>query len=385
LAVRRLCSVLLISVAVSSCLGAGASIKRPEIARDVTSLTLVGQFSFPVNIRYPPILGLPFGGISGLTSHNEGHELYGISDAQTGGRIYKFELTPPESDPGSMRVQLTRTFALAMSPGDDRPDHEGLTLLPDLNFAVSAEGTTRVPRLPPSVNIYGRHGEFIRRLVIPEKFIPEPTGEQTRGARGNAGFESLTLTPNGTRLFTAAETALIQDGDPATFDAGARTRILEFVARRQTYEPAREFAYDLEPIVATDFKPKSEFNGLVDMAALSDTTLLTLERAFVEDGGTESRSIATIRIFKIDISGATNIASLDSTKGHAEIVPVKKTLVLDLAKVRNLSPDLAPHLDNFEGMTFGPRLPDGRASLLIVSDDNFRATQRTWFLMFAIQ
>ena len=36
-------------------------------------------------------------------------------------------------------------------------------------------------------------------------------------------------------------------------------------------------------------------------------------------------------------------------------------------------------------MTFGPRLPDGRATLLLVSDDNFSGKQRTWFLMFAIQ
>jgi hypothetical protein len=36
-------------------------------------------------------------------------------------------------------------------------------------------------------------------------------------------------------------------------------------------------------------------------------------------------------------------------------------------------------------MTFGPRLPDGRATLLLVSDDNFSPAQRTWFLLFAIE
>ena len=121
------------------------------------------------------------------------------------------------------------------------------------------------------------------------------------------------------------------------------------------------------------------------MTALSGGTLLALERAFVEDGQDDSHSIATIRIFKIDLSAATNIAALDSISGHSEIVPVKKTLLLDLATLSNLSPELAPSLDNFEGMTFGPRLPDGRATLLIVSDDNFSGKQRTWFLMFAIQ
>ena len=40
-------------------------------------------------------------------------------------------------------------------------------------------------------------------------------------------------------------------------------------------------------------------------------------------------------------------------------------------------------LDNVEGMTFGPRLRDGRRTLLLVSDNNFAATQFTQFLLFA--
>ena len=130
-----------------------------------------------------------------------------------------------------------------MAPGDEHPDPEGITLLPDGSYAVSAEGTAREPRLPPSVNIYGRYGDFVRSLKIPDKFVPDPTGQQTKGARGNAGFESLTLTPDGKRLFTAAETPLVQDGEPASLEAGTDTRVLELVARHETFEPAREFVY----------------------------------------------------------------------------------------------------------------------------------------------
>ena len=36
-------------------------------------------------------------------------------------------------------------------------------------------------------------------------------------------------------------------------------------------------------------------------------------------------------------------------------------------------------------MTFGPRLRDGRRSLVLVSDNNFAATQFTQFLLFAIK
>ena len=57
--------------------------------------------------------------------------------------------------------------------------------------------------------------------------------------------------------------------------------------------------------------------------------------------------------------------------------PATKELVLDLD-------DLGIPLDNVEGMTFGPRLPDGRRSVVLVSDDNFAPAQFTQFLLLAI-
>jgi len=39
-------------------------------------------------------------------------------------------------------------------------------------------------------------------------------------------------------------------------------------------------------------------------------------------------------------------------------------------------------LDNTEGMCWGPRLPGGRRSLVVVSDDNFRSMQVTQFAAF---
>ena len=46
--------------------------------------------------------------------------------------------------------------------------------------------------------------------------------------------------------------------------------------------------------------------------------------------------------------------------------------------------ELGITLDNVEGMTFGPDLPDGRRTLVLVSDDNFSETQVTQFLGFGL-
>jgi len=327
-------------------------------------------------------MGLPFGGISGLTAREGGRELVGISDARFGGRIYTFAV---EDQGGSLRVTTLRGVSLGQVPDVSRPDHEGIALLPDGTLAVSAEGTGGEPRLPPSISIYGRHGDFVRHIQIPDKFIPEKTGPATRGARDDFGFESLTLSPDAGRLFTAAETALIQDGDPATFESGARTRILELVPRRDTFEAAREFAYDLEPVQKPPFVTRVAINGLVELLAVTRTILLALERGYVEDAQDPARHRSVIRLFRVSLAGATDVSGMESLKDRADVVPVTKTLLLDLSGVEGLSPELAPGLDNFEGMAFGPRLPDGRASLLLVSDDNFNQDQRTWFLLFAIQ
>jgi hypothetical protein len=51
--------------------------------------------------------------------------------------------------------------------------------------------------------------------------------------------------------------------------------------------------------------------------------------------------------------------------------------------IPKLSPALA-RLENFEGLAFGPPV-GGSRTLLMMSDDNFRATQKTSFLLFGMR
>ncbi|NGY85135.1 esterase-like activity of phytase family protein (plasmid) [Bacillus megaterium] len=41
-------------------------------------------------------------------------------------------------------------------------------------------------------------------------------------------------------------------------------------------------------------------------------------------------------------------------------------------------------LDNIEGISWGPKLPNGHDSLVLVSDDNFNRNQVTQFLAFEV-
>jgi hypothetical protein len=370
-------ALVVVALTLGGCLGP----QGPRVPAEPSGLALAGQFSIAPLGRFPPTIGLPFGGISGLARVSD-HELLGISDAQKGGRIYRFRVDGVGPD---FNVTIADYITLERAPGGVQPDHEGLVRLPNGHYLVSAEGTGREPRLPPSIEEYGPHGQFIRMLPLPDRFVPEPTGAVTRGARGNFGFESLTLSPDGRRLFTATETALIQDGEPATFESGTTSRILEYVARDGTFVPAREFAYPVERVDRVAYAPGLALNGVVELLALNDTTMLTLERAYVEDAAKTGASVNRVRVFRISLANATDISGFASIREPSGIRPVDKTLVADLSTLPGLGPGLATPLDNYEGLAFGPRLPDGRASIVLVSDDNFGAAQRTWFLLFAIQ
>jgi hypothetical protein len=111
------------------------------------------------------------------------------------------------------------------------------------------------------------------------------------------------------------------------------------------------------PVPATQFS----VNGIVELLPLNNQFLIAMERSFsVGAAGTGN----TIRIYEVALPGSGGTA--------------QKTLLLDLD-------ELGIPLDNVEGMTFGPRLPDGRRSIVLVSDNNFAASQFTQFLLFAVE
>jgi hypothetical protein len=375
-------AIVLVSVTVATVGCFTQRVALPELAAPSATVTLAGQFSIPSGRRFPEITGLPFGGISALVATpGASGELFGVSDAQRGGRMYRFAVQRAGS---SFTVSTVGVTYLEAPPDDPNPaDFEGLAILPDGAVLISSEGSSREPRRPPSIAQYGSYGEFVRNLPVRDRYMPEVTGPLTKGARGNAGFESLASTSDGS-LFTAVETALVQDDDPANFDHGARTRLLEYKRRHGGFEPAREFVYELDALQRPGFAPGFYVNGLVELLVVDSATLLALERGYVEALGDPSTGVNHIRLYQVSLTGATDVSQLDSIKGRSDIVPVRKTLVLDLSSTAGLDKDLAPSLDNFEGMAFGPRLPDGRPTLILVSDDNFSPRQRTWFLEFAI-
>nr|WP_256251156.1 esterase-like activity of phytase family protein [Mycobacterium malmoense] len=183
---------------------------------------------------------------------------------------------------------------------------------------------------------------------------------QHTGPRRNKALEGVALTPDGQSLFAAMEDPGYNDGPKSDDGRAVLTRITKFDVA--TEKPTAQYAYPMEPPAAP-----ADLNGVPDLVALSDTTFLVLERS--------SAIPPTIRISRAEIGAATDVSALPSMKGAA-LTPMTKTLAVDLSTT---SP-----VDNIEGITLGPKLPDGRQSVVLVSDNNFSPSQITQFLVFAM-
>jgi hypothetical protein len=125
------------------------------------------------------------------------------------------------------------------------------------------------------------------------------------------------------------------------------------------------------PVPSTAFS----VNGLVELLPLNNEFLIAMERSFsVGVPGTGN----SIKLYRVALPGATDVNGVERLAGSLDrIRPAQKTLLLDLDT-------LGIPLDNIEGMTLGPLLPDGRRALVLVSDNNFAPLQFTQFLLFAL-
>jgi hypothetical protein len=350
-------------------------------AAGVSGLELLGHYSLdPVDA----LRSARPGGVSGLAVDPTTKEIIGISDDHPDNRVFIFEMSKPGTP---FRVDLRAYFPLPIGPGaPPEQDSEGIALTRSSHMFISSEGLPRLdPRVQPAIVEYTRRVDYVGRLAIPSKFLQPVSGPLNHGVRENEGFESLTLTPDEGRLFTASETSLAQDGERPTFTQGTTARMLEFVSEGGQFVARREFPYPLGPVPRVEFTPRFMINGLVELLALNDTEFLSMERGYAEEAGDNGQRATFIRIFRVSLDDATDISAMESIRGRAGLRPVRKRLLLDVNAVKGLPPELdVPAFDNFEGMCFGPTLPDGSRTLIIVSDDNFSPRERTWFLLFRI-
>jgi len=238
------------------------------------------------------------------------------------------------------------------------------------DYYWSQEGDRSDTRLSdPSVQVARRDGSYVRALPIPESERMRPDS----GPRRNLVLEGLTFAAAGTLVVTSLEGPLLQDGPLPTPERGALSRI---TVQARTGPVLAQYAYPLEPVFADSVPPGGTIDTGISSILAADpfdpTRYLVMERSYVSGVGNK------VRIYEIDTTGATNVLRTPALAG-ADVTPVRKRLLLDLDD-HPLS-----KVDNVEGMTWGPDLPNGDRTLLLVSDDNFATSQVTQLIAFAVR
>ncbi|MEA9356882.1 esterase-like activity of phytase family protein [Bacteriovorax sp. PP10] len=338
------------------------------------------RFIGDVNINTGTVFqGTEIGGLSGITYDRAQNKLLAISDDKSWvneTRFYEFDIKLTAK---SFAVTPSKVVKLKQADGTfykkNEADFEGISLY-GKDILISSEGSIR--RSPPTSSelyLFGRDGSFKQVVPVPEKFLIPKTGKMdSAGARDNKGFEALSTTLDGKTTFMAAEDALIQDGEISSISNASTTRIVIY----KDLKPVSEVAYTLEKIEALkSINVGPSDNGVVDIAAIDDKNFYIMERSWI---ARINKNI--IRIFKCSINDkTTDVSKIDSLKS-APFTPVEKVLVLEMDDFIDLmNPKV---LDNIEGISFGPILPNGNRTLIVVSDNNFNSDQRTLFLAVEI-
>jgi hypothetical protein len=246
-----------------------------------------------------------------------------------------------------------------IGPSADGIDSEGLVRMADGSFWVSDE--------------YGPHlAHFDATGKTLERINPFGTGTGARTIplvfatrRANRGMEGLTVTPDGKTLVGIMQSPMYNPSRTAVTNSVV-LRILTFdIATGAT----KQYVYLMEDPTLT---------GCSEIMAVNATTFLTIERDGLY-GGAPTSPATFKKIFKIDITGATDVSDAANTANGklyggktveelkdkanvqaAGIVPVTKTLVLDLLKDL---PTVYPH-DKAEGITLLP------GNILVISNDD---------------
>lgn len=338
------------------------------------AVDFLGQATFPTGFSFQ---GTELGGLSGITYDPNKKVYYAISDdrsEEAPARFYTFKINLTQGvlkDGGVVPVGVTTLLDETNQPfSNGSLDPEGIAVTGKGTVFVSSEGHVKRSIKPFIKEFSLSSGRQIKSLALPEKFLPAESGK--RGIRHNLAFESLTVTPDKKKLFTATENALIQDGPAVEPGISNPLRILQY--NLLTGQIEREFLYLTNPVAALLNLPSVFSSGLVDLFALDNQGhFLSLERSF--DGlGT------TIQLFEVSLEGAKNIRDIHSLSevDLDTIQPAKKQLLLDLRSLK------VP-LDNIEGLSVGPQLVNGDRLLVVVSDNNFNPAQRTQILAFSIR
>lgn len=341
-----------------------------------SSLKFLDEYVIPYDLKFNNTW---VGGLSGIDYNKKNNQYYIISDERSATSPSRFYTASIKiSNYKIDTVIFTAVYQLQRPDGSPFPplktdpvnaaDPESIRYNPVKNNLIwSSEGDKaqrngKMNIKDPSVYEMDILGNYQDSFHIPS-LLHMKEGEA--GPRVNGVFEGTTFDEAAKYLYVSVEEPLYEDGPRAGVDySGAPVRIIKFDAL--THKPLAQYAYPLDA-VANQSKPETAFkiNGVPEIYWIADNRFLVIERSF-STGVLQ----CTIKIYLADISQATDVSSMTGLHQRKDYTPVSKKLLLNMN-------DLGRYIDNVEGITFGPLLPNGKRSLILIADNNFQPFEKS--------
>jgi hypothetical protein len=226
-------------------------------------------------------------------------------------------------------------------------DAESLQFTADGHFYIGDEYAA-------NVYYFGADGQLQGILVPPPAVVPRSDGHvdfrslvppQT-GRRNNQGVEGMSLSPDGTRLFVALQSALIQDSATGHANGRVDTRVLVYDVSHDA-TPAQPVAHYVIQLPAYrklgDGQPADATAAQSELRALDGHRFLMLARDANGLGTDNDNPIVYKSVLLADTAGATNLAgtayerstqsllaALDDTRLKPGITPIAYTELVNM-------------------------------------------------------
>ena len=263
-------------------------------------------------------------------------------DARHTFRIFSFDID-------SLKGKVKGASLVAEVGGEHGvSDAEGIAYVPGREtLFVSNEANQRVVEYTTEGMPTGRE------LAVPKEFGKD-------AIYGNYGFEALAYSKKDHCLWTTTEQTLKADGKKTVpgDTTGCMLRLVSFDDK--TLKPLHQYAYRMDAPRAKK-KGRNYAYGVSALCCLDDGSLLVLEREFYV-AKRYLGSWVRHRIYRVAPPQSQQIESLHEIPVD---VCMNKTLVAEFCTRLNV---IKHNLANYEGMCLGPRLANGRQTLILISD-----------------
>lgn len=379
--VRNAVAIIALFALITSC-ATSKKIANAE-ATTLSELRLLDKYVVPHNLQYK---GTTVGGLSSIDYNPQKNEYYCISDDRSNinpARFYTANIVIKENKIDT--VAFTNVHFMRTPQGDTFPDYhknpkqsvdpESLRFNPNKNnFVWTSEGERMITNkdtvlVNPAIIVMDEEGKFIDTFRLPENLIMRAN---SFGPRQNGVLEGMSFGNMYKDLYVSVEEPLYEDG-PKVETFAQKTWLRFFKFNVETKKNIEQYAYMPEKIDTLP-KPLSAFkvNGISEMLYIGNKQFLVVERAF-----STGRQKCTIKIFLADASKAANIKDVPSLLLDAPAFPMTKKLLFNFDNVDQF-------IDNVEGITLGPVLPNGHQTVVLVVDNNFSQFEETQFILMEI-